>query len=333
MEIFRQLFQFADVFGSCAAAAADYSDAFPDGEKHLLREILCTDVEIGHVAVAFRQACVRLEDNGDRAVFQKLVHNSLKLFRAEGAVCADRINAHSLKHSRHTRRICARHKTAVFAVSVGDKDRQIAVFLCGKNGCLGFVAVVHRFNRDEVGSVFNTEPYRFGKNLNRFFKVEITEGLQKLSCRADIKRNKLFLLSRRGLSRFIDIFYSTADYFVQLVTVKFQNICPERVCADNVASAVVIISVYIRDCFGMCNVPTFGQLTRGQSALLQESSQSSVKDNDIVFYKFTNVHRDTSCRFVIPANAVTDFDGDIKRESPRVTPILLGQSSREKIIF
>ena len=91
--------------------------------------------------------------------------------------------------------------------------------------------------------------------------------------------------------------------------------------------------MYLRDGFGMCNVPAFGQFTRGQSALLQESSQSSVKDNDIVFYKFTNVHRDTSCRFVIPANAVTDFDGDIKRESPRVTPILLGQSSREKIIF
>ncbi len=185
-----------DVFGGRAAASADDPHSVFNRAFNILRKFFRINIIKSHLAVAFRQSGVRLERNGNGTVFQKLVHNSHELLRAERTVCTDCVNAHSLKHRRHNGRVCARHKSSVFAVCVRYDDRQVAVLLCGKHGSLRLVAVVHRFYRDEVNAIFHSELYRFGKYINRILKVKIAERFKQFSRRSYIKSNKLFLRAR-----------------------------------------------------------------------------------------------------------------------------------------
>ena len=124
-----------------------------------------------------------------------------------------------------------------------------------------------------------------------------------------------------------------ANDLVKLIYAEFERIRTEGIGIYNVAAAVIVAFVYLPNHLGVGDVPSLGQLARLQAAFLQKRAHSAVEVNYIVFDKFTNVHLVTSCPRVMPTNAVTDLDGDISKASPRATPILLGQSSVEKIIF
>ena len=168
---------FFDVFGGGAAAAAEniYSELCNFG--HLLGKAVGVEVIECPFAVAFGKSCVGFCKNRGRGVFKQLLYGSHELFGTERTVHSYGVHRKTFKKSHHGGRRCSGQQLAVLAVCVGGENRQIAVFLCRKHRCLGFIAVAHGFDEYKVGSVSRSEFNRVGENLHGTLKIKVSERL------------------------------------------------------------------------------------------------------------------------------------------------------------
>ena len=118
---------------------------------------------------------------------QVFLHHGAEGARTERAVDTDGIRTHALKERNHGGGICPRHELAVLPVGVGHEYGKAAVFLGGQKRGLGFIAVVHRFDEDEIHSLPHAAFYGFGKGGHRLLKIKVTVRAEHPSRRPDIE--------------------------------------------------------------------------------------------------------------------------------------------------
>ena len=178
--------------------------------------------------------------------------------------------------------------------------------------------------------MFRAQSHLRGKERNRVLKIQISQRFEKPPGRADIQRHEFCLFCRRplrGLARKTD---GGTDYLFQLPLGKVERIRAEGVCINHVCSGVEIGKMNVANGVRVRQVPKLGAFTHGKPFRLQKRAHAAVKDQKIRFEKFGQVQRDPSRK---PMNAVTDLVGIIKRVSPRVSPILRGQSKSGNMVF
>ena len=185
--------------------------------------------------------------------------------------------------------------------------------------------------------MLRAEAHRRGKGGDRVLKVERAERAQQSARRSDVERDKLLARRRRRRARRRRIRDCGGDDRLQLVRVEFQRVCAERVGADDVAARVKIGLVDRGHRVRVREIPPLRVLTGRKPARLQERTHAAVQQDDMALQIFRECHRVSpfcgSAARGMPANAVTDLPGDIKRLSPRVSPSCRSQSSRAKMSF
>ena len=326
----------ADIVRRGAAAAARGAHAAAHRIRHLGGKIRRCDIVDRSAVHRLRQPCIRLEQHRHGGAGKQFIHHAAQFGGTERAVGAERRDAHALEQSDHRRRRCPGHQLAVRAVSIGDDDREVTVFAGGKQRRLGLVAVVHRLDEDEVRAVLCAEAHRPGKSRNRILKVERSERAQKSARRSDVERDKLLARRRCGARR-PGICNRGGDDRLQLVRSEFQRIRAEGIGTDDVAARIKIRLVDCGHHVRVRKIPALGVFAGRKSARLQERAHAAVQQDDMVLQIIRECHRVTpfciSAARGMPANAVTDLPGDIKRLSPSVSPICRSQSSRAKMSF
>ena len=162
--------------GSSAAAATKNTSTALCHKPHLFGKIGGGDV-IDGAAVYYRgHTCIGVYDDGERGArgefWQKIKH----FVRAEGAVDTDRIDSEALEHCDHSLGGCAGHKATLGVVDVCDDDGKIGCFTRAEDGGLGFIRIVHRFDKYKIGTKTHSGSDCVTKSGQRILKIEVTEG-------------------------------------------------------------------------------------------------------------------------------------------------------------
>ena len=240
----------------CSAASAGDPHTRINQFCHLGGKFLHRHVKYRLPITADRQTRIGLEKNGNRRAREQFFHDRAKLTRTERAVCSDRIHTHALQHGNHRLGRCARHQFSIRAIGIGNKHGEATVFLGGKHRRLGFKAIVHGLDEDQIDAVFDTQSHRFGKNLHRILKFQITIGLEQFSRRANVERNKT--LAAHTLARRLGVRHRTCHDLLQFLGGKLETVRPKGVGAHNVAPCLVVRLMNILNDFGMCQIPGLG---------------------------------------------------------------------------
>ena len=286
----------ADKLRVCAAAAADKAGACRDHLGHDVGEFLRTDVEHRFAVDAAGHTGIGLDQNRETGAGDQTADYRHHLFRAKRAVGAERIYAESLQHGDHGLRRCAGHEFGGFVVGVAHKDRKAAILLCGKHGRLGFIAVVHGLDKNQIGAGGGARPHGFGKDGDRLFEGQVAERLEDSSERADIEGDKAgnVVGIGSGLSPLLGAVYcGLHDLCNRRQAVEprvFQTVCAEGIGQDQIAPVFKVDPVQTDDPVGVPEIPEFRQLARLKPEGLKNRSGSPVEIDQVVLGVFQNVH-------------------------------------------
>ena len=142
-----------------------------------------------------RQSRIGHQQYGDGGIPEIFPDHPSQLRGTQRTVHADGIRPHALQHGNHGGGGGAGHQLSVLAVSVGDDNGQICVFLGGKQCRLGLITVVHGLNENEIRTKLGAVSDGFGKNGDRLFKIKIPVRLQQFSRGTDVQGDVGFLLA------------------------------------------------------------------------------------------------------------------------------------------
>ena len=331
-----------------ATAAAGDADAFPDLRGYILSKFFRGYIVEGLSVNGFGQSRIGLQQHRDGSVFQILLHHRAQRLGAKGAVDTNGIGAHTFQHGYHGSRRSAGHQFAIFAVGIGDKYWQVAIFLRCQQSGFGFVAVSHGFDEDQIGAVFHTQTDGLGKDGNGILKVQIAIGLQHLSRGADVQRHPFFLRRGTFLGGGSGVLQGGLYDFFQFCGGEFQTVGAKGVGIHHMTAGVEICPVDFGDDLRVTQVPPFRVFSGLQPLRLQQGTHAAVQKQQMFFDIVQNIHSillwmqsvlehcthpvvASRQLFPMPMMAVTDLEGDISRLSLRVSPICLGQSRTRKI--
>ena len=172
----------------CRAAAAAYGlnahlrDLFHPGGKSLRVNIIdCSAV------LRAGQAGIGIDEDGDGGGLRQSPDDRNHLFGSQTAVDAQSVHPQTFQQSHRGIHRSAGQKLAGPIIDVGDQHRQIAVFLCCQHCRLGFVAVAHGLNEDQVRARFCSYAHDLAEKLHGTFKGQIAQRLEQAPCRTDIQ--------------------------------------------------------------------------------------------------------------------------------------------------
>ena len=229
-----------------------------------------------------RQACVGLEQDGDRGQAQVLSDHGSQRLGAQGTVNADGVRSHTLQHSHHSGGGCPRHELSVLPKGAGHQHGEVGIFFRGQQGGLGLIAVVHSLDHNEIDTVFLAQLDRLGKDRNGVLEVKIAQWLQHLARGADIQSHKFFLRSYRLRGGVTGVLHGGADNVVQLLCGELEDIRPEGIGIDHVRARVKVGAVDGHHLVGVGKIPSLGQLPGGKTCLLQKGAHAAVQGDEII---------------------------------------------------
>ena len=208
--------QSADVLRGGAAAASHNSHSPVHKARYNPGELLRGDVVDGAAVLTAGQAGVGVHNEGRAGLGSQHGDDGLHLDGAQAAVHAQAADSQSLQYGDHGLGGGAGEGLGGLVVDGGDKDREAGArllhhLLGGDDGGLGLVAVVHGFYQHQVEGELGLAPREIravgktggchtasnaganhlGKKLHRPVKAQVTQGLQKLSCRANVQGDEM----------------------------------------------------------------------------------------------------------------------------------------------
>ena len=265
-----------DVLRRCAAAAAEDADAHVGDFFHAGSEFFGPHVEDRLSVFGPRKTRVRIDNHGQVRAFAKATDDRQHLAGPQRAVDAERVDAKTLQHGDDRFYRSAGQELPVRVVGRCHKDRQIAVFLCGKNGGLRLIGVIHCFDQNKIGSARRADADDFAEKADSAVEGKISERLQQLSAGADIEcdRGVFPAGAKAGLFREV---HGAFDDFTQIVRI-FQSVRTERIRIENITAGPQIPAVKIQNVFFSCQIPQLRQLAAAKTSGLQNSSGSTVTE-------------------------------------------------------
>ena len=161
-----------------AAAASGQTDTLADHLRHIGSKLFRFHIEYGAAIHASGHTGIGFQQHRHGRTVKIFLHHRCQRLGTKGTVDTDGICPHAFQHGHHGGGGCAGHQLAVLAVGVGHHHRQGAVFLSGQQRRLGFIAIVHGLNKDEIHAVLHAQTHRFRKYRHSVFKVKVTVRLQ-----------------------------------------------------------------------------------------------------------------------------------------------------------
>ena len=175
------LYELTDIFRSRSAAATH--DVHAE-----LRDLLHDFAEfIGHYVVdrpaAFspRKTGVGVDYDGQGTALCHPLYDGDHLVGPETAVHAYRIYLKSFEHRDGAFDSAAREHLSGLVVHAGNDDGKIGILVCCDDSCLGFIAVAHRLDDDDVSTCSGARSDLLCEDFDSVVKSQVTHGCKELS--------------------------------------------------------------------------------------------------------------------------------------------------------
>ena len=179
----------ADMLGSGSAAASYCLYTHGGNFFHPGGEGLRVDVIDRAPVFGAGESGVGIDQNRYRCHLRHALHDGNHLLGSHTAVHTEAVDTQSFQHGDRGIHRTAGQQFPAAVIDICDQDRQVAVFFGSQNSSLGFIAVAHGLDQNQIGTCRRADPDDFPEKFHCLFKRQVAQGLQKPPGRSYVQRD------------------------------------------------------------------------------------------------------------------------------------------------